>query len=180
MILVRLQRVDWLLLVKPSAALELRLNKLSAQPNFINLTPFRNPQLYHIRRSKMGFETFLQDNVPQVLILGLALVGSSYLAGIIFSYMRLLASLFVLSGTNVRSPLLFLPSPLNSIQFYLQQIKTLINSSSANMARKAPGQSSPAPPTALERNTPSSSHKKASISSSSRALPLNSRLSLLK
>ena len=49
----------------------------------------------------MGFETFLQDNVPQALILGLALVGSSYLAGIIFSYVRLLASLFVLSGTNV-------------------------------------------------------------------------------
>jgi hypothetical protein len=50
----------------------------------------------------MGLETFLQDNVPQALILGLALVGSSYLASIIFSYVRLLASLFVLSGANVR------------------------------------------------------------------------------
>jgi hypothetical protein len=50
----------------------------------------------------MRLETFLQDNVPQTLVLGLAFVGSSYLAGIIFSYVRLLASLFVLSGTNVR------------------------------------------------------------------------------
>jgi hypothetical protein len=58
----------------------------------------------------MVLETFLQDNVPQALILGLALVGSSYLAGIIFSYVRLLASLFVLSGTNVR----FLPPSIST------------------------------------------------------------------
>jgi hypothetical protein len=121
----------------------------------------------------MGLETFLQDNVPQALILGLALVGSSYIAGIIFSYVRLLASLFVLSGTNV----CFLPPtfPPHSMKG-----KMLIDCSSVNMARKVPGQSLPAPPTAWGKNTPSSSHKKASISSSSRAPSLNSRLSLPK
>jgi hypothetical protein len=125
----------------------------------------------------MGLETFLQDNVPQALILGLALVGTSYTAGIIFSYVRLLASLFVLSGKNVRfaSPLLFQP-----IRFSVIEMEMLIDLSSANMARKAPGQSSPEPPTAWEKNTPSSSHKKDSISSSSRVPPLNSRISLPK
>jgi hypothetical protein len=125
----------------------------------------------------MGLEIFLQDNVPQALILGLALVGTSYIAGIIFSYVRLLASLFVLSGKSVRfaSPLLFQP-----IRFSVIEREMLIDLSSANMARKAPGQSSPAPPMAWGKNTPFNSHKKALISSLSLAQPLNSRRCLPK
>jgi hypothetical protein len=57
----------------------------------------------------MGLETFLQDNVPYAVVLVLALLGFYHVGSTIFSYVRLLASLFVLSGKNVR--ILSLSSP---------------------------------------------------------------------
>ena len=70
------------------------------------------------------------DKIPKAVLAGLVGVGFLAIAKPIFSYIRLLLSLFVLSGKNVCSP------P------YYSSLLNNINSSVATVL-KAPGRSSP-------------------------------------
>ena len=94
-----------------------------------------------------------------------AFIGLLWVSLKIFSFWRLIASLFVLPGVSVCLPL------------RLSAIDPLTSSSFRPSARRVAGPSSPEPPMASAKSMLSSSQRQASMSSSSRARSRSSRAS---